>query len=971
MNFKIETIKEAYKKFKSSVYYDNYNLFFRQQVADFEDSEIENKLQFLCDLLNSYSENRGAQLYLEQLIENIDFFCMPKKIKEDPQTGIIIVSNSSEEKSCYEIESATYLINAHIYIHIISVLWIHMFGEPLDSKMNNVYAYKINDDFNSKSLFKPYFTQYQSWRDESISKIKEINQENIDVIAFSLDIKDYYYSVNLDFTKLESELKDKLKADEMSMIFELMKCSIKKYSSVIKKYKKCSNNSLPIGLLSSGILANWYLKDFDQKILEELYPSYYGRYVDDILIVLRNYDKKKLRPEEYLKKYFIDKNDIFIKPENENDRKYQIKDYPLYIQETKLKIFDIYADGSKALINNFEKTIKNNSSEFRLLPEEKKVIDDFDEEAYTTIYSDSINKMRSLEDFKGNKYGVSKYLAKIMFSSRYWDDDLDKIEEITKQITTFFKGKLSIQFLSFWEKVFSYYVIRKKKDYIINFYNRIKSEINRINYVIMDKSNPAFIAIASDIEVKIKDNLMDHLNNSLLLPLALNPELFKNYDEFENDSICPSNIARYRRTNLIRDKFLKSPLINYTKIVSESKNLLGYYSQYGEDERLYEIDEKFFEYSPRFIHLNECIIYSINKMMYGADNDIENIYLKNNEYLRNAVDLYIKINNKDESVDSFKALFGTQYNPSFKTDDNYRIKQYILNNKNKNISKPKIGVVSIKVNFEDIENRFINKKNLSRAREQQLYKLLNLANEEKVDILILPEVSIPYEWMQILADVSRKNRMLIIAGFEHWIRSNKTVYNYLAVFVPFHHKNYQTCIIKIRNKNCFAPAEVKLIKKYGFQPHFNESIYYDLFKWNNITFSCYNCFELADIFHRSIFKSEVDLLFASEYNSDINYFSSIIESTVRDIHCYFVQVNTSDYGDSRILQPAKTEKKNILQLKGGENITILTASLDLKSLRKFQMQHEFDKSKDPFKPTPPNYDQLKARKRWNEGNRDD
>ncbi len=45
---------------------------------------------------------------------------------------------------------------------------------------------------------------------------------------------------------------------------------------------------LPIGLLSSFVLANHYLKDFDERILHRFKPAYYGRYVDDILMVIAN-----------------------------------------------------------------------------------------------------------------------------------------------------------------------------------------------------------------------------------------------------------------------------------------------------------------------------------------------------------------------------------------------------------------------------------------------------------------------------------------------------------------------------------------------------------------------------------------------------------------------------------------------------------------------------------------------------------
>ena len=49
-----------------------------------------------------------------------------------------------------------------------------------------------------------------------------------------------------------------------------------------------------------------------------------------------------------------------------------------------------------------------------------------------------------------------------------------------------------------------------------------------------------------------------------------------------------------------------------------------------------------------------------------------------------------------------------------------------------------------------------------------------------------------------------------------------------------------------------------------------------------------------------------------------------------------IRVNTSDYGDSRITQPTKTEKKDILRTKGGANAAVLVGKIVIANLRVFQ-----------------------------------
>lgn len=108
----------------------------------------------------------------------------------------------------------------------------------------------------------------------------------------------------------------------------------------------------------------------------------------------------------------------------------------------------------------------------------------------------------------------------------------------------------------------------------------------------------------------------------------------------------------------------------------------------------------------------------------------------------------------------------------------------------------------------------------------------------------------------------------------------------------------------------------------------------------------------------------MDVLFAIEYNKDTNYFSNIAEATCRDLHCFFVQANTSEYGDSRVVEPKETEKMNPVRIKGGENNVILRYKLDISSLREFQkIRLPYQLCNKSFKTTPPDFDHDKVEKR--------
>ena len=126
---------------------------------------------------------------------------------------------------------------------------------------------------------------------------------------------------------------------------------------------------LPIGLCSSLVLANWYLHDFDVAVLKKIRPAYYGRYVDDILLVVplsQDPATDSGSPVEAV----VDA--LLVKPrllKLSNQGTYEVCLRPgLLLQKTKciLQYFD--ARHSIAGLEKFQKKLERNGSDFLLLP---------------------------------------------------------------------------------------------------------------------------------------------------------------------------------------------------------------------------------------------------------------------------------------------------------------------------------------------------------------------------------------------------------------------------------------------------------------------------------------------------------------------------------------------------------------------------------------------------------------------------
>jgi hypothetical protein len=233
--------------------------------------------------------------------------------------------------------------------------------------------------------------------------------------------------------------------------------------------------------------------------------------------------------------------------------------------------------------------------------------------------------------------------------------------------------------------------------------------------------------------------------------------------------------------------------------------------------------------------------------------------------------------------------------------------------------------------------------------------MMNSAIEEKVNMVVFPENYVPFDWLSPLAAKSARENLAIVTGLEHII-IGKEVYNYTAIILPFKFFDIiPTAAVFFQLKKHYSPEEKRLINGYGFHAATDDEDR-PIYRWKDCYFPVYCCYELSAIADRAEYMSWADMVVAVEYNRDTPYFSSILESLTRDLHCYCIQANTSEYGDSRIIQPTKSEERNILLVKGGLNNTLMIGEVDITALREFQIKDYTLQKGGLFKPTPPGID---------------
>lgn len=977
----LEIVRSAYRKLKSYIYHDNSNLLLRRQLANFEsDGDIDIKLDQLSEKLSNF---KASDRYWKSKFSKINSFKVVKQF-EPEKNGTGVISNLKNIDDL-KVDRLNHFINCPFELHICAAIWTFEIGYKLELLMGEKpYGNKFDlvkdggEDKVAEGLksYKPYFGQYQKWRDGAVQSAKDIVDRERNALIIGLDVKDFYHSVRLDIKLVYKDVFSGETPEEYKSICKVFTKILARYSKYIGVEDARGRCILPIGIISSGVLSNYYLDQLDSKLCSKLRPDFYGRYVDDILLVTSCPEDQDVSSLSTIADQYLVETEVFTK-EDETDL-YSMADEgyeSIKIQSEKLSVLHFSSSEPAALLDKFLAEIKKNSSEYRLLPEDEVVDYDFNKSAYNLNYSGAGNKLRDIKEFGEDKFGISKYLAKKIFIALQsgHEPDMEAVQKIVK----FFKGRCAVELYSLWEKVFTFLLVNKAHKEIFSVVQEILMGIGKIRKGKADDWDG-------------NNYYIEHLFSSLSMAFSLKPSvigdtkfisrlesvlsdtsLWENYDFNES-------IDYLRKANLIRHNYCVHPLLNYAgRNKSGSFYDLIDYEQYFQVEKdSLNIHPDMYKYSPRFVHFYEVtLFYVIDRISKGKSKFYQPTFhfasqatKSSKDYLDDAAETFYQLNftrnNKliTKSDNEFKEVKRRLYKLEEAKSSNKWIRSVSVSD-DRVVNKLKVGIVNMPISREVFEHPYLRKPIIKPVRRKLFNSILNQAENEDVDLLVLPEVSVPVSWFKWIADHALRQQRGMVFGLEHWVVGNRA-FNFIVTLMPFTFDGFKSLTVSIRLKNHYSPGEIDLLDGYGYTIPEVKHPSYDLFNWRGCHFTAFNCFELSNIEHRARFRSKIDLLVASEFNRDISYFSNLVESSARDIHCYVAQANDSKYGDSRVTQPTSANEKDLIKVKGGKNPVILVDTIDLNKLREFQLkEYSGQKALGTFKPTPPDFEKQEALKR--------
>lgn len=955
--------EEAYRKLKGSVYLDKTVPFLRTRIVEFENENFESNMEELYQAINS---DVNWELIEKKIIESIQVLTFPKEVKTISENEeAIVISNVSADK--VHVTKYNNFLDMCVEGHILGVLWILLVGYRLDDAlMSSCYGNRLSDNLvfenekttASPNLFKPYFQQYESWRNLGLKKAEEcVNSRNKSVIITMLDLTRYYYNVHLTECDFESMTAQYISTDNRcaKKINLLMYKILREYSIRLGKNEEYL---LPIGFLPANILANYYLMNLDSKMQKCGQTVYYGRYVDDIILVTEVEDSDFLRNEIYQKgngivsEYMLSilrKNGIIDELE---DDEYFLSGYSeMKFQKKKFRFFYIDQTGCNTIIEKIRKDISNNTSEFNYLPED--IAGDFSGDILKIEREDTVNKLRAINNTSIDKYVLSKTVGKNLLLSKFAEKKT--IDNFIKNVGQLLNHKEIINNYTLWESILNYYILNSRWDEVVKFSALIVSALDNMEEDECKKSEP-YEYLCDQRIITVGDSLVLFYYSCLLRATAIvwGDEIRSMLSDVEHIFV---GFNRYSKYNALFDcESIRKKRKQFCAARMINKNLLPV-----------SIEECMSAFSPsdnspvkRLFSLDEYIELLGKKIRYRKQNIRFAPYIRSpfeilyTELLKQIRDQKEHLHTDKECIKFVCQEYAKNFNnPSGRYLAKYiqgnhfdSIERFCVNIQSKEKKKLRIAVANVKMNEVDIENILKGTKRSVSERCNEISRIINEAVRFRTDILIFPEAYIPISYLPVIQAKVAKHNMVIIGGVEH-VKSGNLVYNLTTTILPIVNKFMSYAIPFFHSKVFFSPHEKEVINKYSCRPV--EGKGHTLFKWRNIDFVTYCCYELTSISLRSLFQGYVDIIFGVEWNSDTHYFGNIMEALSRDIYCYCVQSNMSVYGDSRIIQPTKKDFMDIAKVKGGINGLIIVGEVDIDELRARQRGI---KAEGIYKPVP-------------------
>lgn len=473
-------------------------------------------------------------------------------------------------------------------------------------------------------------------------------------------------------------------------------------------------------------------------------------------------------------------------------------DVYIKVQNKKVRLFVFDSGSSDMLLRYFKNEILKNSSEFRFLASADTI---YSIDAYCKIfdvkYSDTINKISSLEDIAINKFELSKFLGKQMSISMLTDSkDNPNFCELLKLMV----DDVLIENYILWERILEVLILRHDKKNLLRFTQNILDSLRKLSYKGDASSDKAKIcrrdlvrvfysslcrvmalAWGSSADIAIKDVCKIFKEVRLADEVTILDE--KTIFRFRKQYCCSRMLNKFmvplcvegiinklqEKIKVMEDELEKE---NYKDeqeniFLFDLKNSLSLISEI-------DLSTNQYYYSPTVIKPEELKFSMYTAQMFSKKNKLEVDEKINKLYA--LLNYNYKFNNGNTGGDDYDGdrldnvvTIVSSNRPGTDKDTYYpddAIDKTFVAIKGEAKKKLRVAIANTKIDGRYFENVLKAVYNRSLDRYEKLEEILRLAVKEKVDMIVFPECYLPYEWLPRLYRFSATNKIAIISGIE-------------------------------------------------------------------------------------------------------------------------------------------------------------------------------------------------------------
>lgn len=992
MNFTLDDLGMAYRKAKVDLYYSSHASLLA--IANYENKLVDN-LQSLLDKLNGADE---AWVKTPALLG--DWTLAPKDIswgdreKYCDDNGTLPIFSSPEDEwghictllatdEKYEMPKAQFRLMARCSLdfHVLSALWMRKVGHQYDKKLSDcAYGSRLrrglDGEINPLSLgsFKPYLKPFRDWRDGGINAMRSALAAKKKVVSLTADVSSFYHELNPGFMLDEKfnqllELELAPEEDKLNRLF----------ISALEAWAKLTplKKGLPVGLPASAVVANVALVELDRLIEQQVAPLYYGRYVDDILLVMEN--GANFQSTKELWNWLFERSDGKLNWIDETTKE-EIQFKPDYLSNSQVhfankknKVFLLEGETGQTLVDSIAHQIHERASEWRALPNLPMSASHIatDLVAATQHDGEIADNLRKTDVLTMRRAG---FAIKLRDFEAYERDLPPEAWKDHRQ--AFFRAFCQhVLVLPHFFELAIYLPRVVKLATACEDFEQLRWIIQRLEKIYETVATSCILSIkacpkdaapdTADILKSWKTQLFDTVHENIIaaFPLRL------------------SKLGKVAWQAHMAKSGLKIATLS-AKEIQAGQAWLFSFDLAHQPFRFIGLPKEMIAprgVAHRGIPAKKTITTLSNATLLLTPEIITGIATLTN-WIRlakglphgllfatrpfNLAELFILAKDpfSDTTYPALKAVVLAlrgftldEKTPRLDKKDVLQIPD------GKGEQKLTIVVSSWETEYKSWVASVMGTPDPDTHRYARLNRLINsvISQPKKARYLILPELALPAHWFMRIALKLQGRGISLIAGIEYLHASKGRVRNQAWAALSHDGLGFPSMLIYRQDKQRPAQQEELELQQLAGVELKPEKLWLKskppVIQHGDFRFALVVCSELTNIAYRAALRGQVDALFVPEWNKDTETFNALVESAALDIHAYIIQCNDRQFGDSRIRAPSKDSwRRDVLRVKGGIEDYCVTGEIDIQALRGFQSSYRSPPK--PFKPVPDGFE---------------